>query len=135
MVIGIVLITHGPLGESLLRAAAHTLGRQPERAEHIAVRDVDSPESLLERAREAVARVDDGSGVLVLTDMYGATPSNVAAKLLASGRVEGVSGANLPMLVRALCHRQAPLAEVLEKALIGAAAGVVHMNEDRRNGA
>jgi PTS system mannose-specific IIA component len=129
--VGILLITHGALGESLLRAAAHTLGRQPERAEHISVTALDAPESLLVRAREALARVDDGSGVLVLADMYGATPSNVAAKLLASGRVEGLSGANLPMLVRALAHRDLPLAALVEKARSGGAEGVVHMNKDR----
>src|SRR6266850_5471321 len=126
--VGILLITHGALGESLLRAAAHTLGRQPERAEHIAVGALDAPESLLVRAREAVARVDDGSGVLVFTDMFGATPANVTAKLLQNGRVEGLSGANLPMLVRALAHRDEPLAEVVEKARSGGGEGVVHMN-------
>jgi PTS system ascorbate-specific IIA component len=129
--VGILLITHGALGESLLRAAAHTLGRQPERAEHISVTALDAPESLLVRGREALARIDDGSGVLVLTDMYGATPANVAAKLLANGSVEGLSGANLPMLVRALAHRDLALAQVLEKALSGGADGVLYMNTDR----
>ena len=129
--VGLLLITHGGLGESLLRAAAHTLGRQPERAEHIGVSAVDTPESLLARAREAIARLDDGSGVLVLTDMFGATPATVAAKLLQNGRVEGLSGANLPMLVRALSHRDAPLGQVLAKARVGGEDGVVHMNADR----
>lgn len=129
--VGILLITHGQLGESLLRAAAHTLGRQPERAEHIAVTAADAPESLLARAREALARVDDGSGVLVLTDMFGATPANIAAKLLQDGRVEGLSGANLPMVVRALAHRDLPLAKLLDKACSGGCEGVVYMNKDR----
>jgi PTS system ascorbate-specific IIA component len=129
--VGILLITHGALGEALLRAAAHTLGRQPMRAEHISVTALDAPESLLVRSREALERVDDGSGVLVLTDMFGATPANVAAKLLQDGKVEGLSGANLPMLVRALAHRDEPLAEVLEKARCGGGEGVVHMNADR----
>jgi PTS system ascorbate-specific IIA component len=129
--VGILLITHGALGEALLRAAAHTLGRQPERAEHLSVTANDAPESLLARGREALARVDDGSGVLVLTDMFGATPANVASKLLQDGKVEGLSGANLPMLVRALAHRGEPLAEVVEKARSGGGDGVVHMNVDR----
>jgi PTS system ascorbate-specific IIA component len=63
--------------------------------------------------------------------MFGATPANVAAKLLANGRVEGLSGANLPMLVRALAHRDLPLAGVVEKARSGGSEGVVHMNRDR----
>jgi PTS system ascorbate-specific IIA component len=129
--VGVLLITHGGLGEQLLRAAAHTLGRQPERAEYLTVSARDQPEALLARAREALARVDDGSGVLLVTDMFGATPANVAAKLLLNGRVEGLSGANLPMLVRALAHRNEPLAAVVEKARSGAIEGVVHMNADR----
>jgi PTS system mannose-specific IIA component len=129
--VGILLITHGALGEALLRAAAHTLGRQPERTEHLGVTAADAPEALLARSREALARVDDGSGVLVLTDMFGATPANVAAKLLRDGKVEGLSGANLPMLVRALAHRDEPLAEVVGKARAGGTDGVVYMNADR----
>ena len=129
--VGILLITHGSLGESLLRAAAHTLGRQPERAEHVSVAALDLPELVLARVQRALARVDDGSGVLVLTDMFGATPSNVAAQLLQDGRVEGLSGANLPMLVRALAHRDLPLATVVEKARGGGTEGVVHMNQDK----
>jgi PTS system ascorbate-specific IIA component len=129
--VGVLLITHGGLGEQLLRAAAHTLGSQPERVECLTVSDRDQPEALLVRARAALARVDDGSGVLVVTDMFGATPANVAAKVLANGRVEGLAGANLPMLVRALAHRKEPLAAVVEKARSGAAEGVVHMNADR----
>ncbi|HEX5477644.1 MAG TPA: PTS fructose transporter subunit IIA [Burkholderiales bacterium] len=129
--VGFLLITHGALGEALLRAAGHTLGRPLERAEHISVSAADAPESMLARAREAIARIDDGSGVLVIADMYGATPANVAAKLLANGRVEGLAGANLPMLVRALAHRDSPLREVLEKARAGGVEGVVYMNADR----
>jgi PTS system ascorbate-specific IIA component len=63
--------------------------------------------------------------------MFGATPANVAAKLLQNGKVEGLSGANLPMLVRALAHREEPLAEVVQKARAGGAEGVVHMNSDK----
>ena len=129
--VGVLLITHGALGEALLRAAAHTLGRQPERAEHLGVTANDAPEALLARAREALGRVDTGAGVLVLTDMFGATPANVASKLLQDGKVEGLSGANLPMLVRALAHRYEPLAEVVQKARSGGGDGVVHMNVDR----
>ena len=87
--VGLLLITHGALGDDLLRTAAHTLGQPLERAESVAVSDRDTPETLLVRARAALARLDDGSGVLLLTDMFGATPANVAAKLLAqqgSGR-------------------------------------------------
>ena len=129
--VGLLLITHGALGDDLLRTAAHTLGQPLERAESVAVSDRDTPETLLVRARAALARLDDGSGVLLLTDMFGATPANVAAKLLANGRVEGLSGASLPMVVRALAHRHEALAAVVEKARSGASEGVVYMNTDR----
>jgi len=129
--VGVLLITHGTLGEALLRAAAHTLGTQLERAEHVSVNAVDDPELVLARAQRALGRVDDGSGALILTDMFGATPSNVASRLLQNGRIEGLSGANLPMVVRALANRGLPLAEVLERAMSGGADGVVYMNRDK----
>jgi mannose PTS system EIIA component len=64
----------------------------------------------------------------VLTDIYGATPSNIASKLLKPGRVEGLAGVNLPMLIRALTYREAPLEEVLDKALSGAGEGILRMD-------
>jgi len=72
--------------------------------------------------------------VLVLTDVYGATPGNIAMRLLEKGRVEGIAGVNLPMLVRALTYRNEPLARVVEKALAGGVAGVLHMNAERCDG-
>ena len=69
------------------------------------------------------------SGVLVLTDIYGATPSNIAMKLIQPGRVEGVAGVNLPMLIRALTYRDEPLDSVLDKAVSGAIEGVMRMDK------
>jgi len=66
--------------------------------------------------------------VLVLTDIYGATPSNIATKLLVPGRVEGIAGVNLPMLIRALTYREEPLDALLDKALSGAREGVTRMS-------
>ena len=75
-------------------------------------------------------QLDEGGGVLVLTDIYGATPGNIALKLLVPGRVEGISGVNLPMLVRALTYREQGLALTVEKALSGGTEGVIHMTTD-----
>jgi len=77
-----------------------------------------------------LAQLDDGSGVLVLTDMFGATPGNVAARLLADGRVEGVAGLSLPMLLRALAGRDGALAATVQRALSGGTEGVLYMNRD-----
>ena len=129
--IGIVIISHGALGESLIHAASHVLGKRPLRVRQVGVTVHDDPEAILPQARDFVRQLDDGEGVLVLTDIYGATPGNIAMRLLDKGRVEGVSGVNLPMLVRALTYRDEPLAKVVEKALSGGCEGVVHMNADR----
>lgn len=78
-------------------------------------------------AVDLIRYVDRGAGVLVLTDIYGATPSNVAARLLKPGHVEGIAGVNLPMLIRALTYREEPLATVVAKALSGGTEGVTRM--------
>jgi PTS system ascorbate-specific IIA component len=126
-VIGVLVVSHGTIGESLLASVAQILGAPPAQAAALG----DDPEAVLERARALAARLDDGTGLLVLTDMFGATPCNVAARLLADGRVEGVAGVSLPMLVRVLSRRDGPLAAAVQRALSGGAEGVVHMNADR----
>jgi PTS system ascorbate-specific IIA component len=128
--IGILIISHGAFGESLIHAASHVLGKRPLRVRQVGVTVHDEPEAILPQAREMVRQLDDGSGVLVLTDIYGATPGNIAMQLLVKDRVEGLSGVSLPMLVRALTYRDEALAVVVEKALLGGREGVVHMNTD-----
>jgi len=130
-VIGVLVISHGAIGETLLASAEQILGAPPAQAAALGVARGDDPEAVLERARALAARLDDGAGLLVLTDMFGATPCNVAARLLADGRVEGVSGVSLPMLVRVLSRRDGPLAAAVQRALSGGTEGVVHMNSDR----
>lgn len=128
--IGILIISHGALGDSLVHAASHVLGERPQRVRQVGVTLRDDPEALLPLAREIVRELDGGDGVLVLTDIYGATPGNIAMGLLRKGRVEGISGVNLPMLIRALTYRDEPLAALVEKARSGGVDGVVHMNSD-----
>ncbi len=123
--IGILIITHGVLGESLLDCAAHVLGKVPEQLATLAVSTHDAPNNLLPKALDLVAKLNSGDGVLVLSDMYGATPCNIVAKLLQPGVVEGVAGVNLPMLVRAMTYRHEPLATLVEKAVSGGREGVV----------
>ncbi|MGH8720684.1 MAG: PTS sugar transporter subunit IIA [Burkholderiales bacterium] len=129
--IGVLVISHGAIGETLLASAEQILGAKQLRAAALGVSRNDDPEAVLERARALAARLDDGGGVLVLTDMFGATPCNIATRLLADGRVEGVAGVSLPMLVRVLSGRKGPLAALVQRALSGGAEGVVHMNSDR----
>jgi len=132
-VIGVLIISHGSLGESMIHAASHVLGKRPLRVRQVGVTVHDDPDAMLAQARELVRSLDDGGGVLILTDIYGATPGNIALRLLEPGRVEGVSGMSLPMLVRALTYRDRPLAAVVEKALSGGHEGVLHMTIDPCN--
>ncbi len=125
--IGILLVSHGAFGESLIHSASHVLGKRPLYVRQLGVTVHDDPEEILPTAEDLIRFLDQGSGVLVMTDIYGATPSNIAARLLKPGRVEGIAGVNLPMLIRALTYREQPLEEVVTKALSGGTEGVTRM--------
>jgi PTS system mannose-specific IIA component len=125
--IGILIIAHGTLGESLLHCASHIMGSRPRQLAQIGITPQDDPQLVLPQAIRLTRGLDVGDGVLVLTDVFGGTPSNVASRLLIPGKVEGASGVNLPMLIRALTYRNEPLSVVVEKALSGGKEGVVHM--------
>ena len=127
--IGILIVSHGAFGESLIHSASHVLGKRPMWLRQLGVAVHDDPESLLPIAQDLIRFLDQGEGVLVMTDLYGATPSNIAARLLKPGRVEGLAGVNLPMLIRALTYRDEPLETLMEKALSGGSLGVVRMNQ------
>ena len=125
--IGILLITHGSLGESLIQCACHVMNRRPPQILQMGVSGQDDPLDALPLARQLLGLVDSGDGVLILTDILGATPANIAAKLLEPGRIEGVSGANLPMLLRTITYRERSMDMLVKKAVAGACEGVVHM--------
>ena len=122
--IGILIVSHGAFGESLIHSASHVLGRRPLYLRQLGVTVHDDPEAILPVAEDLIRFLDQGEGVLVMSDIYGATPSNIAARLLKPGRVEGVAGVNLPMLIKALSYRDQPLAAALAKAMSGAAEGI-----------
>ena len=130
--IGILLVSHGAFGESLIHSASHVLGRRPLYLRQLGVTVHDDPDAILPVAQDLIRFLDQGAGVLVMTDIYGATPSNIAARLLVAGRVEGIAGVNLPMLIRALTYREeADLADLVEKAISGATEGVLRMESPR----
>lgn len=125
--IGILIVSHGAFGESLIHSASHVLGKRPLYLRQLGVTVHDDPDALIPLAEDLIRFLDQGEGVLVLTDIYGATPSNIASRLLRPGRVEGLAGVNLPMLIRALAYRNEPLAAMRDKALEGATEGVTRM--------
>ncbi|MCC6656880.1 MAG: PTS fructose transporter subunit IIA [Rhodocyclaceae bacterium] len=129
--IGIFLITHGSLGESLVQCACHVLNKRPPQIAQLGVSGQDDPLDALPLAREMMKLVDSGRGVLLLTDIFGATPSNIALKLLEPGRVEGVSGASLPMLLRALTYREKDMETLVTKTVAGGRDGVMLMKSPR----
>jgi len=125
--VGILIIAHAKLGESLIHCASHVLGARPMHLMQLGVTIHDDPQQIIPQAIKLVKQLDEGDGVLVLTDVFGATPANIACKLLIPGRVEGVAGVNLPMLVRALTYRKEPLQVVVSKAISGGVEGVIQM--------
>jgi mannose PTS system EIIA component len=129
--IGVLIVSHGDIGTSLLTSASQILGEPPAQVATLSVWRADDLDDLVLRARELMESLDSGDGVLVLTDIFGATPGNVVSRLLQDGRIEGVSGVSLPMLLRVLTGRNGSLAAAVKRALSGGSEGLVHMNTDR----
>lgn len=124
MKVGLLIVTHGRIGEALLETATNMLGLCPLRAEVLGIRQDCEPQEVLQQARGLIEQLNEGAGVLVLTDMYGSTPSNIAGALGGRG-VSVIAGVNLPMLVRVLNYPQLGLAEIAGKAVSGGHDGVL----------
>ena len=129
--IGVLLVAHAPLASALAKSAAHVYTCAPERAEdRLKVLDVEAGADVAQevaRARALIAEIDQGDGVIVLTDAFGATPGNIATQLNLPGKVAVVAGVNLPMLLRTLCYREGTLADTVDKALTGGTQGVMQV--------
>jgi mannose PTS system EIIA component len=126
--IGILLLTHAPLGNAFIEAATHVFRARPERMEAIDVRADQDPAEVNRLAQEVIPRLDDGSGVLVITDVMGGTPSNCTLRLCIPGHIEIIAGISLPMLLRALTYRNDTLDVVVEMALAGGQSGAVRVD-------
>ena len=125
--IGILLITHGSYGEALIQNACHVLNKRPPLVNQLGVAAQDDPVDLLPLARQMLNLVDVGKGALVLTDIFGASPANLALKLLKPGHIEGIAGVNLPMLLRALTYREKGMEILLTRTISGGRDGVLNM--------
>jgi len=127
MTVGVLLITHEGIGSAMLSVATRLLRQLPLKTEAFEVPFDADPDELLPMASAALRRVDGGQGVLVLTDLYGATPSNLAAKLARIGTpVKRVSALSLPMLLRVMNYAEMDLEEIPNVAGAGARNGVIH---------
>ncbi|MBQ7607096.1 MAG: PTS sugar transporter subunit IIA [Desulfovibrionaceae bacterium] len=122
--VGIVIVSHGDLGQALLRAAEFILGQQYDCAAISITTTLDVSETVA-RLNDAANRLDNGAGVLVLTDMFGGNPTNIALSLLGKHNVEVVTGVNLPMLLKVFSHRAEPLYALAETARKAGSDGIV----------
>jgi len=104
--IGIVIVTHCRLGDALIEAAVFILGSRPEQLESISIDLNEEAEKLRAKIAAGIKKVDQKVGVLILTDMFGGTPSNISYSFLEEGRIEVLSGVNLPVLIKAIHLRK-----------------------------
>ena len=117
--IGILVISHEPLGTALLHCTRHIFGRLPPQLAALDVIPDEDPDLAFQAAQELLKRINDGTGAIVLTDIYGATPARIAARLAEPQRIHVIAGVNLPLLVKALTYRRGPLDEVASGLLEG----------------
>ncbi|RKP49252.1 PTS sugar transporter subunit IIA [Trinickia fusca] len=121
---GILIIAHAPLATALRECVAHVYGALPARIGAIDVLPDSDPVQVVALAHTEIDRLREENGALVLTDMYGATPANIASRLAAIPDVRVLAGVNLPMLMRSVCYRATPLDTLVDKALAGASKGI-----------
>lgn len=125
MTIGVLLLSHELLGQAMLDISVKTLSVCPLATAVLGVSHDDDPDSLLKQAEKKVAELDSGDGVLVLTDLCGATPANVACRLAHLENIMVVAGLNLPMLIRVLNYPNLQLVEMAERAVDGGRQGIM----------
>ena len=124
MSVGLLIITHGDIGRSLLDTAVVVMGSCPLQTEILGIPMASDPDQQLERAQQYLQQLEQGDGVLILTDLYGSTPSNIACKLR-NDKVAVITGLNLPMLIRVLNYPALNLHELAEKATGGGREGII----------
>ncbi|MEW6647726.1 MAG: PTS fructose transporter subunit IIA [Pseudomonadota bacterium] len=123
--VGVLLITHDPLGHVLRSTADAILGHCPLPVQVLTVPLDSDPDLTAAEARRLATALDRGAGVLVLTDLYGSTPGNIACRLLEWEQVRVVSGVNLPMLLKVCNYHTLALDELAEKAATGGRNGIM----------
>jgi PTS system mannose-specific IIA component len=128
MSVGVLLITHDDIGSSLLESLQKTLGTLPLPVKVLPIRHANEPLAFCYHAENICQTLNEGHGVLVLTDLYGATPCNIASSLIPNHRVRVVGGVNLPMLIKIMNYPSADLDTLANKALSGGCQGILDVN-------
>jgi PTS system mannose-specific IIA component len=124
---GILLVTHNGLGDSFVDCVKHVLGEVPPNLKVLSVLAKDDPQLKLVEGQSLIKQLDTGGGVLILADVFGATPSNIGRQLCHAERVIGVAGLNLPMLLRVVCSSGKTLPELAKIAVEGGRECIVQM--------
>ena len=124
---GILLVTHNGLGDSFVDCVKHVLGEVPPNLKVLSVLAGDDPQLKLAEGQALIKQLDTGGGVLILADVFGATPSNIGRQLCHAERVIGVAGLNLPMLLRVVCSPGKTLPELAKIAVEGGRECIVQM--------
>lgn len=126
MPVGILIVAHGNVGKELLDTARSMLGgKLPLHSESLSVSQDCNPDDLIQTGTKIIGELDSGDGVIVLTDMFGSTPSNIANRLSVKNQVYVLSGLNLPMLIRLYNYAACNAGELIDKALNGGRSGIM----------
>lgn len=125
MSVGLLIVSHDNIGQALLDATCEVLASCPFRTEVVAIESDRDVEQTVQHIEQKINQLDKGHGVLVLTDMFGATPSNIACSL-AHKNIAIVSGMNMPMLIRLMNYPCLSLAELTDKAISGGKEGIMY---------
>ena len=129
--IGILLITHGELGKSLIECATHVLGDKPKFLHSLTIEKDCAHDNMYKEISEKINLLDQGKGVLILTDIFGATPCNIITKIIKPGKVNAIAGVNLSMLIRSISYRHESFDTLIAKAIEGAQDGIIHIQSNQ----
>jgi PTS system ascorbate-specific IIA component len=129
MTVGILLVSHNQIGTELINTARQMLSCSPLPTKVISISTSDKPEAITLQLNEELIGLDQGNGVLILTDMFGSTPSNIACTVSERNNIRVISGLNLPMLIRVLNYPNLSLDELEIKALSGGQEGIARCHK------
>ena len=119
------------LGKSLIECATHVLGDKPLFLESLSIENDCTHESMFKQISERINLLDQGDGVLILTDIFGATPCNIITKIIKPGKVSAIAGVNLSMLIRTISYRNESFDSLISKAIQGAQDGIIHIQANQ----
>ena len=126
--ITLIVIAHSEIAGGLVSCVEHIVAKRVSNLHVTPVRKTEDAQHILERAEKFINQVSHDRQVLLLTDLFGATPSNIATRLVKPGKIEMITGLNMPMLLRAISYIDRDLHTCIEKALEGARNGIIYLN-------